>query len=42
MEESKKKELQDVFKAFDEASVANQKYLLGFAEGYVRGLEDKR
>lgn len=42
MDESKRKELQDIFKAFDEASIANQKYFLGFAEGYVKGLENKR
>lgn len=33
MEESKKKDVEELVKAFDAASQSSQKYMLGFAEG---------
>ncbi len=38
MDEKRKEELVNILKMFDEASLANQKYILGYAEGYVAGL----
>lgn len=41
MEESEKNELQEIFQMFDEASIANKKYLLGYAEGFLAGIGTK-
>ena len=37
MDEKKRADVEEICRAYDEASMANKKYLLGYAEGFTAG-----